>query len=316
MDKAKEIEYHVFRWTAIAFMWAFIIYLLYFIVSFLRAGTEPIINQITIGDTSTSTISAALSVPTSAMGPALPDGSIPNDTLLALIGLIITFVSLLSYIFKRLVQQEIEKKYSESAKMERLASKAEAATSATVALIHSFFYLVTHDPLILQKIVDSATLALKHASLLDSKNLEYKEIIRKCENNLALGLAAHSIYVTANSEKYESYKRRAHFLSKKNLQETEKESKNSEEAYTFHFAVQKTTQAIVTFVFAENEEQKQEACNIIKSVVNDMNLHQEKRDEARFNWNTIHTKMQEARAKGVNPNKEALSGCTNALLSS
>lgn len=109
-----KITPYVFNVSAIFFMWAFVAYLIFYVFVFLSGNSQSTLN-----------------------------GAVSNETLLALLSIVAVFASLLSFIFKHLVQQAITQEVHKLAREERIASKIEMQVVASH--IFTILYEVTDE---------------------------------------------------------------------------------------------------------------------------------------------------------------------------
>lgn len=194
--------------------------------------------------------------------PANPIDMIANDTLLSIVSILVIFAGLLGYIFHKIVRRdlmgEVKRKVHKLAMAERKASKAENS----IALSLSFGALYYKDK---ERYVDFLDMALKFDERafktidgLDKKN--YGDVILNVKNNLAYSLADRQ----ARSKLTDQKSKERAMKIKDELWEmiiTGEIEKYDNEVFSTE-----ETCAWITYCFAENEAEKENARQIIKNL--------------------------------------------------
>lgn len=212
---------------------------------------------------------------------------ISNETMLAVLALLVSFAGLMAYIFQTLIRSSIKDELLKITEQDSLAARADSLKSEAGALSYFYFYNNNPDNNFLDKLVKLAEKALHSASQLETKDKDLCVLRGKCENNLAFFMAASAFILKLDGPKYQLYKTKAMFLSEKNLVRTKNDNMNSEKDYR-HFCTARATRAIAMMAFSEGDDTKiKEARELFRTMRKDTKMSAEALEEAAHYWKRI-----------------------------
>lgn len=195
-----------------------------------------------------------------------PTAIIDNETLLSLLGLLVGFAGLLSYIFQRIIRKELKEETKEVARAERMASRAEvgAAQSYILANLYDLNNEKYKDFLDMACELDKK--AFQDTKELDRKDYqeEYGEVLFRVKNNYLNSLVEQQRKRKEDGLEIDQAVRDEAIRIKNELWELIISGKAEDWLKEIYHA--KETCAWTDYCFAESNEQKQRACKIVQGL--------------------------------------------------